>query len=770
MRKRRLQQDDTTSIKKKKKNVQPLTPQGVVKTAVVEHLVTTLYGFPFNSHIEIENCTIHKLNRRFMRSDDVTWAMREFRNVVVAIKSPMNSGKTTMVLEIMRDYDRTLVISSSRSYSDYMCTVVPGLVHYRNLEGAISADKHPRIVVQVQSLRRIKKIKTETTFAQWDLVYLDEPNGCMHQANSSLSRPEERIESSKYMRKILSNTPAVLVTDAGLAHWHVSALRRHLLSGLQNRPIHCFVNEFIPRTHTIKVLTCTMYTNAFMPTMKAKVGADNCTLLDLECLVMSMNRSEARNIFIGAVDRAYRCHSSWGTADICQYLRRVLVKDQADLIATYLRKKVLKNKDEVVLLTSNTSVDIKEYFMKDPERFLVGKRCLIHTTCINVGVDLNFEWAERTFLIVDRMSPEHTPALIDLYQAVGRNRRSKELNVYIRNRRKTPENKDDDDDGRNFFDAEHMKMVLNPDDDTSFVSSWEPPPKDMEKIYFNAVDEDGLNAVVRDMEALERKSCNRSPRLFFDVLMTLLERTLQMGDVVFRDTQTVEWQKEFAFFSDPEELREVVTSCNKVFTDRLTKYTTLSPMALEQILTMSSTRTEKRNLLKDIAETIKIIDGKFSRSFYLLHNLNKNLLKQWALIYNKFELMEPSSTVDLLNYEEELAVEIDPEMLMERVRVHLYKNNTERYIRSYDDFMRALKYATELMTSARPLDEVINGLYRLLVDELCCTAEREKTMSALAHAAGFLMFTDKQTSVSRFTMPMTKLNVDIHKMAAMLAL
>lgn len=751
-----------------------LTPGAVVRTPVVDYLVKRLYGFPFNSVDDVvSNCETHYLNQKYVGSEDVAWALNT-SNVLV-VKSPMGSGKTTMVRDIISRHERVLIISSSRAFSDFMCTIVPGLVNYQDIKGSITADKHPRVIIQVQSLRRIKRIHTETTFAQWHMVYLDEPNGCLHQVTSSLLTPAERRIIPKYFRKVMSNIPTVVVTDAGLAPWHLSSIRHHLLSGLYNRPMTCFINRYKPATHRIRVfdkcmMSCHTYTKSFIPRLKSALGKEDSLIMDLECFLLSKHGSVARDLFISVVRSAYKDNPTKETGDICHYLYRIVkerkenavvvcnTKNQANLVAEYVSRVIGKHK--VVLMTGDTSSDQRTAFMTNPEIYLQGKRCLIHTTCISVGVDMNFEWATRSFLMIDTMSYHHTPRIVDMFQAIGRNRCSTEINVFVNGRRSYPTSTMLNGDG---YDSDHMKLV------TGMTNDWcgQPTMPSGDTRVYDDIEEDGLEEAVVSMEKME-KVCNNSPRLFFDVFMTLLSETMQKGSVTIREPQS--WQTMYEFFSKDAEINMAVERCRHEFSDRITKFTTITLDSFNDIF-RGTPKGDKKAVLQDIMDTLRLLMGKFSTSFFILRHINKELLKQWAVNFKKLQYIEPKDAVDMLNFDQEAAVSVDPDHLLEKVKLRLYRNNKEPLIRSFSDFCHAVDATNMLMDNTITGDTShVDAVYRLLVDEYEISTDRNKVMESVCAATGLIIHRDTDTSNMRFVMPVTDMKVDIHKMAALLLL
>ena len=768
-----------------------MTQREVAETQVVDFLLKSMYGFPFKSfdkHDRVK-CAVHRISQRFVGMKDVAWVLRTSN--VMHVKSPMGSGKTTMFLELLNSYERVLILSSRRSYSDYMCTVVPGLVNYQEVNGSITADKYPRIIIQVQSLRRIKNIKSETTFAQWDMVYIDEPHSVFQEVVSGVTSLEERRCIPAIMRRVVSNIPTVIITDAGLAPWHIRATHKYLLSSLSNRSQACFVNERMPANRRVKVfdsclLSCTTFSKSFIPTLKKALGKEDSMLMDAEFFFMSKNASAAKNLFLTLVARAYTNNSSNGTGDIGQYLVRVLTvykenavvvcntKAQALMVADFLKSSRVLQEDEIVLLTGDTSADIKNSFMLNPQAYLTNKRCLVHTTCISVGVDLNFEWAKQTFLIVDYLSSKHTPTVMAMFQAMGRCRKSTETNVFVQGRRNYPSDKKMECQN---IQAAHISCVLNKTTRldathqrviTEATSGFGVDSYCTE--FLPGTDEDDLEAAVAIMNKLER-SCNGCPRMFSDVILTLMKRTFQEGDTVYRGS--LEWEKSYKFLAKESDAETAVDSCRKLFTKTITKYTTMTLTSFSDMF-RETNRKDRETVLNDILSVLHLFTGNFASAFSIIRRLDKDTLKKWAAHYKKLQFVEPSGAVDLMNYDSEVSSSVDADALIDKVTYRLFKNNRE-ITSSFQDFKECVAATHRLMDTGLGNDnyDAVQTITRALVDEYEIQSDRESALKAVATATGLVLYKDNCGDLNapyRLILPQTNLRADIHKMCAMLLL
>ena len=688
--------------------LQQTTLQGVVRSPVVNHLLSKLYGFPFNtSEVKDPQVTFEHICSRYVDVDDVCKDNSTVPDVVI-IKSPMGSGKTTFFLRILERFERVLVIGSRRMYCDYMKSVIPGLVSYLDVAGPLSAELHPRLVVQVQSLGRIKKIKTETTYAQWDCIYLDECDSLYKELISEVSTQALRLSCSKYLRKIVSNVGTVVVTDAGLAPWHVNILDEYLLSGLSRRPKLCLVNDYAPRAHKVRVydkcrLSSETYNYYFVPALRARFGED-VELVDIEKLLFKSNQAVVRNAFVDAMCDAYkRCKI--GEDDICTRLYNLLTrggnaivvcntKSQANLVFDVLSRSSI----ECCLVTGDTPSEERERLMLDPYGSLSKVQCFVYTTCFKVGIDLNFEHFDEVFVLVEMISPNHTPPLIDIYQSVGRARKARSLNVYVQGRLLTDRK----------YNGKFVQLV---DTHLQYCTGDNNTSRDKILLFEEAskptqlfADEDSINAHVYRMAKME-KSINTSPRLFFDVFMTMIGITLQSSEEPEivplikkckkrrKKNQSCggaqeESDEELQFFAQNDDTAtdRFVRICKKQINEQLVRYTVVNYDLVKGMLREVPTKSVRKNRLKDILTMLSYFDGTVHSTLTVLRLLDPNELKRWSVTFKKFSYVEPQVPVDMFRFEEEVTRYIDGADLKDKVMRHLYKVNKVQSLRTYDDF------------------------------------------------------------------------------------
>ena len=451
----------------------------------------------------------------------------------------------------------------------------------------------------------------------------------------------------------------------------------------------------------------------------------------------------------------------------------------AIMVANYIKK--LMTAGSYLLLTSDTDPESKKIFMKNPLRALEGKCCLIHTTMVNVGFDMNFEWCKQVFVLIDTINSKHTPPITDLFQAVGRNRKANLINLYVTGRRTMPTKHALISKG---FVGNHLSMLLKESNDyeavmgdsfketDSVCDEWT-EERAYETVFQNheyrllrdglSEEEDSLEAAIHTVRKAE-KSLNKSPRTFSDALLYLFKCTLQKGDVDYVGSS---WTDEHKFFQNQSDVDNVVDKCQTVFKNRITKYTTLTLDSFKRILKQCDNKMEKMEILHATVETLNIFKGTFETSYGILRRLNPKLLKQWAINYRKFQFELPTCAVDMLNFEEEtIACCVEARDLMERVEKNLFRMNRESGLKTFDDFKQAIKYTNQLLDGqgdGQDENIALEGLTRYLVDDYEISNNTDVVYKKICKATGLIH--DR----NRFFLPTNKTySVDIHKMCALL--
>ena len=143
-------------------------------------------------------------------------------NKTLAVKSPMATGKTTMVEKIL-EYDKSiskiLWITHRQSLTKqiYGKFKEMGFVNYMDVDGALKG--YDRIVVQIDSLERIREITDDgMVYNIYDLVIIDEIEGNMNHYNSPYINKPGRSSKDlfKFMIECVNHAKKILVIDADI--------------------------------------------------------------------------------------------------------------------------------------------------------------------------------------------------------------------------------------------------------------------------------------------------------------------------------------------------------------------------------------------------------------------------------------------------------------------------------------------------------------------------------------------------------------------------
>lgn len=774
------------------------SPLEVVTSPVVCHLLRMLYGFPFNtSHLTeraLQYMTVRRVNQRYIGVNDI-----EGTPDVIIVKSPMGSGKTTLFAELINEVKRVLVITSRKTYCDHICSVIPGLQNYQQVVGKLSAEEHPRLAVQLQSLGRIKNIKDETTYAHWDLVYIDEIDSVVKECTSSLSGIEARTNATKYLRKLVSNIPRVVVTDAGLAPWHVEILTSYLMSDLNWKSKFFLINDSRPASHHVRVFDrCALSSHTFHKDFLGQLKhrfADDGDLLAIENILLSSKNTTAYKCFIKATHSAY-IRGDVGADDAGTHLFDSMLNHHKNMIVVcntkiqaMLVKSVVKRAGiSAFLLTGDTATCKRHAFMANPKEYLDKKKiqCFIYTTCFKVGVDLNFDHFSEILMLVETGGAiwRHTPPLIDMFQSVGRARRVQVLNVFVHNRLDHADDKIRDDMG--YINA-HTAYC---DKDTSRARHlFDMAATRTTNCIANGTARQKTRMFIDDPNTMmwrtylmtkEEKYINRSPRLFFDTFMSLLNHTIGRGDVeivpVIVDPETNKPKRVDFFPEEDDHSIDFVLACKQKINSQLTQYTAIDYDALKDMMTNSSFSNNKKANLRSVLTLLQHLSGTVKNLFALMYRLSGDKLLKWAVDFHKLSHIEPSFPVNMAHYEEELAMYLNPADLLKRVTKCIFSNNKVTTLRTYEEFMETMALLKRLV-DATTIDEgdpmfrveVVDPLSKYLVNEYEVSVDLGEVLTEICQTAGLmLMIVNKGTF--RVVFPSLKDTVDVNKMCALLML
>jgi hypothetical protein len=129
----------------------------------------------------------------------------------IVIRSQMGTGKTVQLFDVIRRFQRVLVLSARRSYSSFvhseLLTMDLGFVNYMNTRGDLAS--YDRLILQVESLHRI-----ERDYIPYDLVVMDESESLLAQMNSVGTHGEHHKLNYEMIARVVENAGKVIAMDA----------------------------------------------------------------------------------------------------------------------------------------------------------------------------------------------------------------------------------------------------------------------------------------------------------------------------------------------------------------------------------------------------------------------------------------------------------------------------------------------------------------------------------------------------------------------------
>jgi hypothetical protein len=151
-----------------------------------------------------------------------TWKMEEYSEPYVkpypvdvydtiVVKSPMGTGKTVQLFDIIRRYKRVLILSARRSYSAFihseLLTHDLGFYNYMDCVGHLAG--RDRLILQVESLHRI-----DWEYTPYDLVIMDESESLLFQMNSVGTHGEHHKLNYEMLSRVVRDAIKVIAMDA----------------------------------------------------------------------------------------------------------------------------------------------------------------------------------------------------------------------------------------------------------------------------------------------------------------------------------------------------------------------------------------------------------------------------------------------------------------------------------------------------------------------------------------------------------------------------
>lgn len=131
----------------------------------------------------------------------------------LAVRAPMGIGKTKMLKEYIKNLEeeKILIVSFRKTFTSSQIKSISGFVSYEDKKGILNMNEIHRLVVQVESLFRIKKKSLD----ELDLLILDECESVFEQFGSGLSKNNLSMNWIIFKHAV-KNCKKLILMDANL--------------------------------------------------------------------------------------------------------------------------------------------------------------------------------------------------------------------------------------------------------------------------------------------------------------------------------------------------------------------------------------------------------------------------------------------------------------------------------------------------------------------------------------------------------------------------
>lgn len=383
--------------------------------------------------------------------------LRDKQFFTLFVRSPMGSGKTFQLKNIIRNFKRSaastrrelkvLIITPKRTFASYVGNQLPDFVDYRSLKKPYSYQRHPRLVIQLQSLRHFKEIETDTAYVKgYTLVIMDEIHSIIDELFSDLFSPREKKRCISIFVKVLRAIPRWVCLDAHLSYDLIKILKDiDDESGVEKSRI-CLINTFRHQNFKLIFYRKCLYNKFVVNLLRKRLCsspqfAKYKSLLStqrIKNIVADLSEDQVEKIFRKIYTRDLLNSNDANDiivelSDLLKRGQRVCVTASTKQQATLLKRLFKSMGSKVILLTGDTPEDQKRSFAKDPDRFVRKCQLFIYTTAFQVGIDVSSSVAyfDTHFVFIECGYGVATPGAF--VQAVGRIRkiRSNEYRIVV---------------------------------------------------------------------------------------------------------------------------------------------------------------------------------------------------------------------------------------------------------------------------------------------------------------------------------------------------
>jgi hypothetical protein len=304
---------------------------------------------------------------------------------VFAIKSAMGTGKTTMIHKILdyKQFNKILWVTHRQTLTKqiYGNFKESGFKNYMDLDGCLYS--HDRLIIQIDSLMRIVKKDPNLIFKRYDLIIIDEIEGCLNHFNSPFLGKFEHTPRDifNFLLKLINFSSKLLVLDADIG------MRTNL-----------FINNFDKRT-----------------------GSNN--EISNESIVVNNNYMPIKKIF--TITNSISNFDSKLFQDITENKNICIVSMSANALERIVTE-LVKLKVKYVMHTSRTDDKLKDE-LEDVNNFWIDYQVVLYSPTIESGVDFNSKHFYKIYCILK--NGQMTCSQRGFLQMVGRIRQIADPNI-----------------------------------------------------------------------------------------------------------------------------------------------------------------------------------------------------------------------------------------------------------------------------------------------------------------------------------------------------
>ena len=380
------------------------------------------------------------------------------QHFVIFIRSPMGSGKTFQLRNIIKCFQRSqhnyrhelkaLTVSTRQSFSDYSKKQLPNFADYRNVKKPYSYIKYPKFIVQLQSLIHFDDIANDTHSVKgYDILILDELQSLIAEMFSRLSTPQQQTKYISTFIKIVRAVPRVICLDAHLSLDLINIIKTINSRGGIHKQFICIINKYRRSDYKMIFHQKCFYNHLVIRLLKnklckSKLFAKYKSLLNtqsIQQIVVSSKQFKLEKIFMKIYIKRY-LQVSTDSSDILVEMYRSLQRGEKLCATTSTKRQanILKTLFEsldfnVIAITGDSSSDIKKSFAQNPDKFVEGCKLFIFTTAFQVGIDVssNVAYFDTHYIFMQCSTSVASPAAF--CQTIGRIRKikSKEYKIII---------------------------------------------------------------------------------------------------------------------------------------------------------------------------------------------------------------------------------------------------------------------------------------------------------------------------------------------------